>query len=58
MFIKQVLFEGFRSYRDQCVIEEFHPGVNLIGELEPFVSKAMFSCDSLVAQASVNWVCT
>ena len=58
MFIKQVLFEGFRSYRDQCVIEEFHPGVNLIGELKSFVSKAIFSRDPLASQSFVNEMCS
>ena len=30
MYIKQVIFEGFRSYRDQNNVDEFDPKVNLI----------------------------
>ncbi|KAK3868325.1 hypothetical protein Pcinc_026274 [Petrolisthes cinctipes] len=30
MYIEQVIIEGFRSYREQTVIEPFHPGHNVI----------------------------
>lgn len=36
MYIKQVIIEGFRSYREQTVIEPFSPNHNVIGEFLPF----------------------
>lgn len=32
MYIKQVIIEGFRSYREQTVIEPFSPRHNVIGK--------------------------
>ena len=34
MYIKQVIIEGFRSYREQTVIEPFSPRHNVIGEYQ------------------------
>jgi hypothetical protein len=31
MYIKQVIIEGFRSYREQTIIEPFSPKHNVIG---------------------------
>ena len=33
MYIKQVIIEGFRSYREQTVIEPFSPRHNVIGKI-------------------------
>ena len=30
MFIKQVIIQGFKSYRDQTVVEPFDPGHNVV----------------------------
>ena len=32
MFIKQVVIEGFRSYREQTVVDPFSPRHNVIGK--------------------------
>lgn len=32
MYIKQVVIEGFRSYREQTVIDPFSPRHNVIGK--------------------------
>lgn len=31
MLIKQVVIQGFKSYRDQTACEPFSPGLNIIG---------------------------
>jgi structural maintenance of chromosome 3 (chondroitin sulfate proteoglycan 6) len=31
MYIKQVIIQGFKSYREQTVVEPFHPGHNVVG---------------------------
>ena len=33
MKIKQIVIEGFKTYKDQTVIGEFAPGTTVIGEL-------------------------
>uniref|UniRef100_A0A8C8BS59 Structural maintenance of chromosomes protein 3 n=1 Tax=Oncorhynchus tshawytscha TaxID=74940 RepID=A0A8C8BS59_ONCTS len=33
MYIKQVIIQGFRSYRDQTVVDPFSPKSNVIGEI-------------------------
>lgn len=37
MYIKQVIIEGFRSYREQTVIEPFSPRHNVIGKFFSFL---------------------
>jgi hypothetical protein len=39
MYIKQVIIEGFRSYREQTVIEPFSPRHNVIGKFREIYSK-------------------
>ena len=34
MYIKQVIIEGFRSYREQTIIEPFSSKHNVIGKTE------------------------
>jgi len=34
MFIKQVVIEGFRSYREQTVVDPFSPRHNVIGKIQ------------------------
>lgn len=31
MYIKQVIIEGFKSYKDQTITEPFSPKINCIG---------------------------
>jgi structural maintenance of chromosome 3 (chondroitin sulfate proteoglycan 6) len=42
MYIKQVIIEGFRSYREQTVIEPFSPRHNVIGKNILLVASYLF----------------
>lgn len=36
MYIKRVIIQGFRSYRDQTCPEDFSPHHNIVGKLTNF----------------------
>jgi len=35
LFSTQVIIQGFKSYREQTVVEPFHKGHNVVGKSEP-----------------------
>lgn len=43
VFKLQVIIQGFKSYREQTVIEPFHKGHNVVGKLSTRISVLILS---------------
>ena len=39
MYIKQVIIQGFKSYREQTVVEPFDPGHNVVVGRDVFLNR-------------------